>query len=485
MEQKPFRPQRRRRTKLIATLLVIFHILGVISSVHAIMGARTAPGAIAWAVSLNTFPYIAVPAYWIFGRNKFQGYVTARQLIEEELVRVVPETRAHVEKFMVSHEALTPGLRMVDTLTDMPFTRGNDVELLIDGDATFKSILEGIEMAREYILFQFYIIKDDEIGSKIKDLLIRKASEGVRVFFLYDEIGSSKLSRKYREELKNTGIEVSAFNTTQGHRNRFQLNFRNHRKIAVVDGHTAWIGGHNVGDEYLGKDPKFGHWRDTHVRLEGPAVIGAQLSFVEDWYWATGKSPKFDWLSDPSATGDRKMLVIPTSPADARETASLMFIQAISSARERVWIASPYFVPDEGVLKALELADLRGADVRILIPDKPDHMLVYLAAFTFVDELSNTDIGFYRYTGGFLHQKVVLVDDHIAIVGTANLDNRSLRLNFEVMALAVDPPFASEVDAMLENDFAQSRRMQSDEFREKPFWFKFAARVARLTAPIL
>lgn len=465
--------------------MVIFHILGMISSVHAIMGTRTAPGAIAWAVSLNTFPYIAVPAYMVFGRNKFQGYVTHRQLVEEELVRVAPETRVHVEGFMVSHETLTPGLRMADTLTDMPLTTGNDVELLIDGDATFKSILEGIEMAKEYILFQFYIIKDDEIGSEIKDLLIRKAREGLKVFFLYDEIGSNKLSSKYREDLQTAGVEVSAFNTTQGHRNRFQLNFRNHRKIVVVDGHMAWIGGHNVGDEYLGRDPKFGHWRDTHVRFEGPAVIGAQLSFVEDWYWATGRIPKLDWLPDPSATGDRKMLIIPTSPADARETASLMFIQAIASARERVWIASPYFVPDEGVLKALELADLRGVDVRILIPDNPDHMLVYLAAFTFVDELSNTDIDFYRYTGGFLHQKVVLVDDHIAMVGTANLDNRSLRLNFEIMALAVDPPFASKVVAMLEDDFTQSRRMQPDELRQKPFWFRFAARLARLTAPIL
>lgn len=470
---------------MVASLLIIFHVLGAISSVHAIMSTRTAQGAVAWVVSLNTFPYVAVPAYWVLGRNKFQGYVTARQLVDEELVRVAPETVTHVEGFLIPHGELTQGLRMVDTLTDMPFTMGNDVELLIDGEATFKSILEGIEGAKDYVLFQFYIIKDDEIGTQIKDLLIRKAAEGVRVFFLYDEIGSSKLSRSYRKELREAGIEVSAFNTTQGRRNRFQLNFRNHRKIVVVDGSTAWIGGHNVGDEYLGRDPEFGHWRDTHVRMEGPAVIGAQLSFVEDWFWATGTSLELDWRPDPSATGDRKMLVIPTSPADARETASLMFIQAISSALERVWIASPYFVPDEGVLKALELADLRGVDVRILIPDEPDHMLVYLAAFTFVDELANTGIGFYRYTGGFLHQKVVLVDDHIAVVGTTNLDNRSLRLNFEVSALVVDPPFASQVAAMLEEDFAQSRKMRPGEFREQPFWFRFAAKAARLTAPIL
>ena len=469
----------------MAIALLLFHILGAISSVHAIMSTRTAQGAVAWVVSLNTFPYIAVPAYWVLGRNKFQGYVTARQLVDEELVQVAPETVAHVEEFMIAHDELTPGLRMVDTLTDMPFSTGNDVELLIDGDATFQSMIAGIESAEDYVLFQFYIIKEDEIGTRIKDLLIDKAKEGVRIFFLFDEVGSSKLSQRYQNELRDAGVEVSAFNTTQGRRNRFQLNFRNHRKIVVVDGQTAWIGGHNVGDEYLGRDPKFGHWRDTHVRMEGPAVIGAQISFAEDWYWATRTSLALDWLPDPSSTGNRKVLVIPTSPADVRETASLMFIQAISSAVERVWIASPYFVPDEGVLKALELADLRGVDVRILIPDEPDHMLVYLAAFTFVDELANTGIGFYRYTAGFLHQKVVLVDDHIAVVGTANLDNRSLRLNFEVSTLVVDPPFASQVAAMLEEDFARSRKMSPGEFRERPFWFRFAARAARLTAPIL
>jgi cardiolipin synthase len=470
---------------LVASLLILFHVLGAISSVHAIMSTRTSQGAVAWVVSLNTFPYIAVPAYWVLGRNKFQGYVSARQLVDEQLVEVAPEVAAHVEEFMVSHEALTPGLRMVDTLTDMPFTGGNDLELLVDGEATFRSILEGLEAAEKYVLFQFYIIKDDEIGTQIKDVLIRKAEGGVRVFFLYDEIGSSKLSRSYLDELREAGLEVSAFNTTQGQRNRFQLNFRNHRKIVVVDGHTAWVGGHNVGDEYLGRDPEFGHWRDTHVRMIGPAVIGAQISFLEDWFWATRQVPDLDWLPDPAIDADRKVLVIPTGPADVRETASLLFVQAISAATERVWIASPYFVPDEAVLKALELADLRGVDVRILIPDEPDHMLVYLAAFTFVDELAHTDIGFYRYTGGFLHQKVVLVDDHIAVVGTANLDNRSLRLNFEVSALAVDPDFAGQVAAMLEQDFARSRRMRDSEFGEKSRWFQFAARSARLTAPIL
>jgi cardiolipin synthase len=468
----------------VAIVVAIFHLLGAISSIHAIMSTRTAQGAIAWAVSLNTFPYVAVPAYWVFGRNKFNGYVSARQLIDKELLEVSPEAVAHVEPYLVPHDQLTPGLRMVDTLTDMPFSLGNDLELLVDGDETFESIIEGIEAASKYVLFQFYIIKDDEIGRRLKDLLIAKARDGVRVYFLFDEVGT-RLPRSYINELTEAGVETSAFNTTQGSGNRFQLNFRNHRKIVVVDGKVAWIGGHNVGDEYLGRDPKFGHWRDTHARLFGPAVLGAQLSFLEDWYWATREKPTVDWLPDPAPDANRKALVVPTGPADVRETASLMYVQAISAATERLWIASPYFVPDEAVLKALELADLRGVDVRILIPDEPDHMLVYLAAFVYVQMLDHTDIGFYRYTKGFLHQKVVLVDDHLAVVGTANLDNRSLRLNFEVSLLMIDEPFAAQVATMLKEDFGNSRKMNPGELSEKPWWFRLGARVARLTSPIL
>ena len=469
---------------MVAIALLIFHVLGAISSIHAIMSTRTAQGAIAWAVSLNTFPYIAVPAYWVLGRNKFQGYVTARQAVEEDLLQVSIETAEHLERYMVPHDELTPGLKMVDTLTDVPFSQGNDLELLIDGDATFDSIIAGIDAAESYVLFQFYIIKSDGLGNRVKEALVAKARQGVRIYFLYDEVGS-KLSRAYRRELEEAGIEFSEFNTTQGPRNRFQINFRNHRKIVVVDGKVAWIGGHNVGDEYLGLDPAFGHWRDTHVRLEGPAVVGAQLSFAEDWYWATRQRPELDWLPDPAPSSNRTALVVPTGPADDRETASLLFVQALNGATDRIWIASPYFVPDEAVLKALELADLRGVDVRILIPDRPDHMMVYLAAFTFLDEFDNSEIEFYRYTDGFLHQKVMLVDDSVAVVGTHNLDNRSLRLNFEVSVLVVDEPFAAEVARMLESDFGRARKMHPGEFREKPFWFQFAARVARLAAPIL
>jgi cardiolipin synthase len=306
----------------------------------------------------------------------------------------------------------------------------------------------------------------------------------VRVYFLYDEVGSHDLSKEYKDDLRAAGAEIRDFHSRKGSGNRFQINFRNHRKIVVVDGKEAWIGGHNVGDEYMGRDPKFGNWRDTHVRIQGPATLAAQLSFVEDWHWATEQVPELTWKPQPAPDSDARVLVIPTGPADEMETAQLMFIHAINSARERLWIASPYFVPDEGVIAALQLAGLRGVDARILIPDTPDHLLVYLAAFSYFDDVKAAGVKFYRYTDGFLHQKAMLIDDASASVGTANFDNRSFRLNFEITATIADSAFISEVEQMFEDDFARSRQMEPGELDRKSFWFKLGVKLARLTAPI-
>ncbi len=475
---------RKRRGKVAAVVFVVFHLLGVVSSIHAVMGTRTSQGAIAWVVSLNTFPYVAVPAYWVLGRSRFQGYVTARQANDEAVMHLVDSAAREVREFIVDSSALTPAGRVASNLAELPFLRGNDAELLIDGEATFTSIFDGIDRARDYVLVQFFIVKDDELGREFQERLIAKARDGVRVYFMYDEVGSNKLPGRYVKELRASGVEVFSFHTRQGPSNRFQINFRNHRKVVVVDGRVAWIGGHNVGDEYVGKSD-FGRWRDTHVKIEGPAVLAAQLIFLEDWYWATRTVPDVDWTPHRAEGADMVVLIAPTGPADALETAGLMFVHAINSAQERIWITSPYFVPDEAVMAALQLAGLRGVDVRILIPDRPDHLLVYLAAFSYFEDAEMTGVKFYRYTEGFLHQKVVLVDDQAAVIGTANFDNRSFRLNFEISAIFPDSAVTSAVEAMLLEDFASSRLMQEGDYENRSFWFKLAVRLARLTAPIL
>jgi cardiolipin synthase A/B len=471
---------------MIVVVIVIFQVLGMLSAVHAVMSSRTPQGSIAWAVSLVTFPYVAVPAYWVLGRNKFNGYVLARQ---DELKILGDTIRQAYDQLAGAAEISSERSRAIsgaEKMARLPLTGANQVKLLIDGEATFASIFAGIEAAEDYVLVQFYIIRDDDLGRELQSRLIAKAQNGVRVYFLYDEIGSLGLPDSYGARLREAGVEIHPFHSRKGSGNRFQLNFRNHRKTVVVDGKVAWIGGHNVGDEYLGRNEKFGHWRDTHVRIEGPAVIGAQLAFIEDWRWSTDALlADLSWTPRQAADGDAAVLIIASGPADVMETASLMYTQAINSAVDRIWIASPYFVPDDSIVQALQLAGLRGVDVRILIPEKSDSRLVTLSAYSFFNEISAAGVRFYRYQGGFLHEKVILVDDNAAGVGTANFDNRSFRLNFEITSMIVDIEFARDVEEMFEEDFAESRLMQRDEFDNKSWWFKLAVRTSRLAAPIL
>ena len=479
------KPKKTGRRRIVIAVIALFQVLGIASSVHAIMHTRTEQGAIAWAMSLVFVPYVAVPAYWVLGRSRFEGYVNARKLTEDVGEELLVDLQGRIAPYRLDQQEIDPAILAAQGLADQPMLTSNEVELLVDGQETFDSILAGIDAAREYVLFQFFIVKDDQIGNLVKDRLIAKANEGVSVYFLYDEMGSHGLPGSYLDELRAAGVEVSAFNTQKGPGNRFQINFRNHRKVVVVDGRVTWVGGHNVGDEYLGRDPAFGHWRDTHIRIEGPAAMGTQLSFLVDWYWATDQIIDLPFVPSAAAGADTDVLILPTGPADDLESATLMFTHAINSARQRIWIASPYFVPDLGLLNALQLAGLRGVDVRIMIPDMPDHYLVYLAAFSYLEDAGRTGVRFFRYTDGFLHEKVMLIDDSVATIGTANMDNRSFRLNFEITAaIAGNAEFIDEVEAMFMNDFEHSREVPSNELASKPWWFRFLVQLARLTSPI-
>ena len=295
----------KKRTKAIAAIAIAFYVAGIITAIHAVMTVRTPQGAIAWSVSLVSFPFVAVPAYLVFGRSKFEGMVQAYDARRTEIDALEAQVRRNIDPWVAEAELRPAIYTAVRRLTGMALTRGNDVELLIDGEATFVSLLKGIAQARDYILFQFYMIHDDELGRRVQQALIERAEAGVRVYVLYDEIGSNGLPPSYVHALREAGVEVSPFGATQGLRNRFQLNFRNHRKMVVVDGVTGWVGGHNVGDEYLGHDPEFSPWRDTHVRLEGPVVTQLQAVIAQDWYWATRKIPKLNWTPRAAANGPR------------------------------------------------------------------------------------------------------------------------------------------------------------------------------------
>ncbi|ADG15851.1 cardiolipin synthase [Paraburkholderia atlantica] len=488
----------------VGPLVLLAHILGIIAAAHAILHTRTSQGAIAWAVSLVAMPYLTLVPYLFLGRSKFAGYADARR-VENELLR----TRAHPQVWDThASSAGLPtqqlGSRLVQSLTrlgGMPFLPGNTVRTLINGTATFEAIFDAIQNARHYVIVQFFIVRDDALGDMLKDALIAKAQQGVRVYFLYDSIGSFDLPHRYVAALRAAGIEMQPFATNRRFVNRLQLNFRNHRKIVAVDGERAFIGGHNVGVEYLGAKPPLSPWRDTHIEVRGPAVASIQFVFIEDWYWATQQLPELDVPSTETAVpsveqraahgavepagNNMHCIVLPSGPADKQETCSLFFVEAINAARERIWITTPYLVPDEAVFAALRLAALRGVDVRILIPSRRDHRVVFEASKLYAYDSLRAGIRIFRYQPGFLHQKVVLIDSSAAAIGSANLDNRSFRLNFEIMVLTVDRGFALEVETMLLDDFAESREIDRDEYRKANALRRMLMHVARLFSPIL
>lgn len=468
----------------MAVLFAAVQLLGIITSIFALLSARTSQGTIAWVVTLIAFPWLGVPAYLFFGRTRFNGYVTARVEDEKDFRNKLGFFSKDIDPFLLNRSNKNNDLAAFEVLAKLPFSKANRATLLINGHQTFDDIFKGINGATDYILIQFYIINDDQLGGRLLESLAGAVKREVSVYLLYDDIGCYQLSEQYLRRLRLAGVNVNSFHSTRNIQNRFQLNFRNHRKIVVVDGQTAWLGGHNVGDEYLGRNPKYPIWRDTHIRLEGPSALGVQLSFVEDWHWATDDGLQLNWTPKPLKQHDQRVLILPSGPSDPFETASLMMQQAMHVAKKRIWIASPYFVPDEGVQQALRLAAIRGVDVVILIPEKPDNLLIYLSLYSFVTGVMKAGVKVLRYQKGFLHQKTFLVDDYLAAIGTANMDNRSFRLNFEITALVDDKAFASQVETMLLEDFSHSSELLIEEVESKPLWFTILSRAAYLSSPV-
>jgi cardiolipin synthase len=474
---------------MLVSVFILFELLGLLSSIHAVLQPRTSQGAIAWIVCLIAVPILAVPAYWVFGRSRFQGYLSAWRDASLNIAEEVTRIRQRFEPYIVHSASGFPEYEAIKRLSSFHLTRGNGIELLVDGEATFESMHAGIEAAKTYILFQFYIICTDETGIRFKEQLVRKAMQGVAVYVLYDELGSNRLDLKRISGWEESNIQIIPFNTRKGLQNRFQLNFRNHRKILVVDGIKAWVGGLNIGDDYLGKNRKLTPWRDTHLSINGPAALQAQALFLSDWHWASSEIlPDLCWEPQPESwpTGDAtQILVLGSGPADEYETASLFFTTLINMAKKRIWIATPYFIPDEATMVALRLALLKGVEVRIMTPDLNDNWFVRNASNVYLSDLLQMGAEIILFQNGFMHQKVMLVDDQCSLVGTVNFDNRSFRLNFEVTALVSSQEFATEVESMMLDDFSASTRLTNYRLADLNFWQRLKARGSALLAPLL
>ena len=464
---------------LLAT--VLFHAAGIFLGIQAVLISRTPQAAIGWALALALLPYIAIPLFLVFGESRFSGYILAGVEGNPEIDAGLKQAQRALAPFRASLlEKYSDAERLGISLRGLPPTRGNACRLLIDGKETFRTIFQAIQKAQSYVIVQFYIVHDDGLGGALKESLIGAAGRGVRCWLLYDVVGSKGLSDAYITELRDAGVLVEAFVTNRQFGRRFQINFRNHRKLVVVDGRIAFLGGLNAGDEYLGLG-SLGAWRDTHLQLEGPAVIALQVSFLEDWHYACKEVPDIPF--EPRAAGNQTVFVFASGPAETWNVSTALYNEIIHDVRERLWIASPYFVPDQTLRTALGHAALRGVDVRIILPQKPDHLLPWLSSFTFYPLMREAGVKVWRYQRGFMHQKILLADNDLALIGSVNMDFRSFMLNFELSAIVQDPAFAATVEKMLEKDFARSEPENLQKFEKGSFLFRLKCRLAALMSP--
>lgn len=504
----------------VAVIAAAIQLTGLFFAVDAVMHSRTPQGTIAWTVALAALPLVAIPFYLVFGARRFEGYVRRRRIGRAGVSHALDQLLRSLEPYRCELMEDSNQAGPLAKLVALPPTASNRITLLENGSTFFPALVRLCDEAKHSIVVQFYIFRGDSTGKLVADALIRARRRGVHVSLLYDTVGSAGLRRSaVWSELRAAGVQVAGFVTSKVLFKRLQINFRNHRKIVVADGARALVGGLNVGDEYQGLDRILRPWRDTATLVEGPAALQAQLAFAEDWYWVTGVLPQASWTPIPATSTDpslqlgldslaqvetptdlafapavdatpppsssqNRVLIVPSGPADDLETWTLTVLHLINRAKSRLWIASPYFVPDEAILGSLQLAALRGVDVRVIIPKKRDQLAAHFAALSYLEDTIPFGIRIFQHLNGFMHQKVILSDE-VCSIGTANLDNRSMRINFEVSVLCGDAPFADRVAAMLQRDIADSEELRRGYLRRRRWPVRFIARVARLLAPIL
>lgn len=447
---------------------------------------KESTSAIAWSLLVILVPLVGAMLFVLFGyqsvnrplKRKMQHRVRFRAKSGSQALDKVEDAPAPL-----GYEGLA---QLAERLSASSLCDGNRVELYYDGRSAFDAMFAAIEAARHHVHVLFFIFRNDQLGGRMLDLLRAKARSGVEVRLLVDGIGARKFSAQAVQALRNDGGKFASFLPVSLWRRSFQVNLRNHRKIVIVDGSVGFTGGLNVGDEYLGGSARFGPWRDTFLQMRGPAVEGLQGVFVEDWDFASSESLQGpEYFPSVGRVGEVHAQVISSGPDTEIKPIREIYFAAMLRARRRLWVTTPYYVPDQGIRDALCLSALSGVDVRLLLPKTPDHWMPYFAGRYYLPDLLAAGVKIYRYTKGFIHAKVVLTDGQWASVGTANLDNRSLLLNFEVNCLFHSPNVVGELERQFLLDLDESVRLDAKTFSRRPWPGKLAENVCRLFAPVL
>lgn len=470
---------------VLVLVLFIFQVLTVLIAEY-----KHPSKAIAWLSILFFLPVVGFVMYYFLAR----GFTARRRVVrsarrhmlemQKNLVHQSREDKHDAkERLPIEDDVRLFGL--LGNLPGSPITKCNETEVLSCPEAAYDSILASMETAKDHIHMEYYTVRDDETGRRFQEMLIRKAREGVTVRFLVDGIGSVDLGERFLRGLREAGVETGCFLPPLFAMFDKRLNYRNHRKIVVVDGKIGYLGGVNIGDEYMGKNPRLGFWRDTHFKICGDAVYYLQNTFIQDWRFAKKESLHEErYYPEHDCEGRELVQIVNSGPDSHWDTILEVYFSAIASANHQVFVTTPYFIPDPSLVMALKTAAISGVDVRIIFPAIPDTKIVHWASWSFLEELLQSGVRFYEYKKGFIHAKIVIVDHKIATVGTANMDMRSFFSNFEQNAVLFDKHVIRRLERDFIQDLKESREVQLAEFEQRSRMQRAKEKIGRLLAPL-
>lgn len=471
----------------VTLLTVIGWLMQLLLIPSLMLDRRKHPSSMtAWLMAMISLPIVGGVLFLLFGINRVERKARRKARASRVISRGLPELSQYqyLPDEGLSHQQREL-LRTANRVSETVPTTGNKIEILSDTRATLGLIEQAVLNATDHLHLEYYIWQPDATGTQLRDMLIQKAREGVKVRFLYDNIGSMRLGRKFLKPMRDAGIHVARFLPGLNWY-RWTINLRSHRKIVIVDGHTGFTGGMNIGDEYLGKNPELGYWRDTHLKLQGPSVLQLQQIFAEDWFYATGEElTESTFYPAPIEAGGLTAQVIAGEPAgDVAVFHQLMFA-AINYADRTVTLVTSYFVPTEPLAAALEAAAYRGVRVRLLLSKTSAHIVTIWAAQAYYESLLKAGVEIYEYERGLLHSKTLTIDGCWAMVGSPNFDARSLLLNFEVGVVMYDSKASHHLEEDFEEDLNHATKLELEDWLQRPRWRIIRENAARLFAPVL
>ena len=483
---------------IFSILIIVFFCVNILCVLTMIFVERKKPHTIvAWFMVLNLLPVLGFIIYSFVGSGL--SYKTKKMLKKKRLHTREYEEFVKRQKQLFSSRNISKneseylGLMLFNlNNSNSSYFKNNSVRVFLNGEDKIVALKKDLNRAKHSINLLYYIFSDDQTGNEIMDILIAKAKEGVKVKILYDSVGCLRTSRKFFKKLVNAGGEVAEFFPLLfGFKLfSFKANYRNHKKIAVIDGKIGYTGGINIRDDHIGKSKKLFPWRDTHIRIVGNAVHDLQVAFFNDWRYCKNISTSMNNLISEGyfprigEYGDIGCQIITSGPDLTNQPIKESLLKMILSAKDKIYIQTPYFIPDEPMLSALKIASMSGVEIKIMIPSKPDKKFVYAATLSFVKDLLPTGIEFYRYDG-FLHAKTIIIDDKVVSIGSCNFDNRSFALNFEISAFLFNKKFVDNNLNYFLVDLSHCKKIEKSFFKRKFIFNKFSQAFVRLFSPLL